>query len=162
MGEPITADNYDDYKDALYIAGSNNTYELKDITHLTDIPQLPNDASTKDYTVLADNGTFTWVEPTASSPLIETTYSALKTLRDNSQLIPGIQYRITDYQCTTTTTSTSSAGHQFDIVVVADSTNKLNENARAVLHSGDTYFANCKLESWQLKYCIDNDTTRFE
>ena len=100
--------------------------------------------------------------PDAVKNLTETTYSALKTLRDNSQLVPGKQYRITDYACTTTTTNTSSAGHAFDIIVVADLSNKLNENARACLHnSGDNYFANSKLEAWQLKYCIDNDTNRF-
>jgi len=38
-----------------------------------------------------------------SNPLmVETTYNELKTLRDNSQLIPGSFYRITDYECTTT------------------------------------------------------------
>ena len=52
---------------------------------------------------------------------------------------------------------TQSAGHRFDVIVTADDVNKLNENARACLHEGDTYFANSKLESWQLKYCLDND-----
>ena len=45
------------------------------------------------------------------------TYSELVSLRDNSQLIPGQQYRITDYTCTTTQENTRSAGHQFDIIV---------------------------------------------
>ena len=89
------------------------------------------------------------------------TYSELKALRDNAQLIPGMQYRITDYQCTTSTVNTSSAGHQFDIIVVADSANTLNETARACLHTGDTYFSYTKFEAWQLKYCLDNDTNRF-
>lgn len=47
------------------------------------------------------------------------------------------------------------------MIVRADATNKLNENAYAALHSGDTYFANSKLESWEIKYCLDNDTNRF-
>lgn len=93
--------------------------------------------------------------------MVEVTYAQLKTLRDNSQLVPGQQYRITDYITTTSQANTQSAGHQFDIIVVADSEDKLNENARAIQHSGDTYFANCKLESWELKYCLDNDTSRF-
>ena len=101
--------------------------------------------------------------PTPITPeyMTEITWSELKALRDNSQLIPGIQYRITDYVTTTVQENTQSAGHQFDIIVVADDVNKLNENARAILHSGDTYFANSKLEAWELKYCLDNDTTRF-
>lgn len=96
-----------------------------------------------------------------ASKMTETTWSALKVLRDGGNLVPGMQYRITDYQCTTTAENTSSAGHQFDIIVVADSASVLNENARAALHAGDTYFTNNKLEAWQLKYCLDNDASRF-
>lgn len=183
------------------------------------------------------------------------TWENLKQLRDNNSLVPGKQYRIIDYECTTTQEYTKSAKHQFDIIVTADSTNVLNENARAGKHdliggnieityiykgddtynitdiyvySGvsiinnidyytwfnsehriyiaclnntpssfndcyiidddqlipiqqyyydniprvvgfddfnfvteDTYFSNSKLESWEIKYCLDNDTDRF-
>jgi len=85
----------------------------------------------------------------------------LVALRDAGLLTPGQQYRITDYVTTTVQENTQSAGHQFDIIVTADDVDKLNENARACLHEGDTYFANSKLEAWQLKYCLDNDTSRF-
>ena len=95
--------------------------------------------------------------------MVELTYSELKTLRDSSCLIPGQQYRITDYITTTTQENTISAGHQFDIIVTADSDNTLNEIARACLHNGDTYFsdAGANLEAWQIWYCLDNDTERF-
>ena len=93
--------------------------------------------------------------------MVNTTYSNLLNLRNNNQLIPGTQYRITDYSTTTSQPDTLSAGHDFDIIVVADSTNKLNENARSVQRVGDTYFDSSKLEAWQLKYSLDNDTTRF-
>lgn len=89
------------------------------------------------------------------------TYSALVTLKTGGNLVPGMQYRITDYTCTTTQTDTQSAGHVFDIIVTADSETELNENARAAHHSGDTYFANCDLDAWELKYCLENDTNRF-
>lgn len=111
-------------------------------------------AKTGDYNDLLN-------QPDIPEPLVETTYSALKTLRDNSQLVPGQQYRITDYQCTTVQADTSSANHQFDIIVTADSANKLNEKARACLHAGDTYFAASKLEAWELWYSLDNDATKF-
>lgn len=88
-------------------------------------------------------------------------WADLVALRDAGELIPGQQYRITDYMTTTTQANTQSAGHQFDIIVTADDVDKLNENARACLHEGDTYFANSKLEAWKLKYCLDNDTSRF-
>ena len=84
--------------------------------------------------------------------MIEISHTDLVTLKDSSQLIPGQQYRIIDYVTTTSETNARSAGHQFDIIVTADSKNKLNENVRAIQHAGDTYFANSKLEAWELKY----------
>ena len=111
---------------------------------------------------------------TASVPMTDTTWSALKALRDGGQLTPGMQYRITDYNTIVTGYYDlamlgaqgylhygESAGHQFDVIVTADSEDTLNENARAALHEGDTYFANSDLAAWQLKYCLDNDATRF-
>lgn len=92
---------------------------------------------------------------------VSITYSELKTLRDGGELITGTLYRITDYECTTVQANTQSAGHQFDIIVRADDESHLNENAYAAHHQGDTYFAHCKLEAWELKYCLDNDTSRF-
>ena len=110
-------------------------------------------------TILSDR---TWtIEEAVVSLFEEITYSALKAKRDAGTLVKGKWYRITDYTCTTIQEDTQSAGHVFDIIVRADSTNVLNENAFAALHSGDTYFANCKLEAWQLKYSLDNDTEKF-
>lgn len=89
------------------------------------------------------------------------TYAELVALRDSSSLVAGMQYRITDYACTTTQENTQSAGHPFDIIVTADSENTLNEEARAIQHEGDTYFADCDLNAWKIWYCLDNDATRF-
>lgn len=89
------------------------------------------------------------------------TYADLKDLHDTSSLIPGMQYRIIDYHCTTTQEFTGSADNQFDIIVTADSSTVLNENARATWHDGDTYFEKCKLNKWELKYCLDNDTSTY-
>ena len=89
------------------------------------------------------------------------TYSELKALRDAGKLVPGMCYRITDFVTTTKTTGTQSAGNQFDIIVQAESAYTLSENARAIRHEGDTYFLRARLEAWQLKYCLDNDTDRF-
>ena len=93
--------------------------------------------------------------------LTEITWSSLKSLADAGTLIPGQYYRITDYTCTTTIVNTKSAGHVFDIIVRADSVNKLNEEAHAIQHTGDSYFTNSNLSAWRLWYCLDNDTTRF-
>ena len=110
----------------------------------------------------AKSGTIALLEDINSTTnLQEITWAELKDLRDNSQLIPGKFYRITDYQCTTIAYDTSSAGHQFDIIVRADSINQLNEQASAIQHTGDTYFTDSKLEAWRLWYCLDNDFSRF-
>ena len=98
---------------------------------------------------------------TKFSNLTKITWSDLVDLRDNSHLIPGMQYRITDYTCTTSQANTRSAGHVFDIIVTADDERTLNEVARAVKHEGDTYFANSDLNAWKVWYCLDNDTNRF-
>jgi hypothetical protein len=97
-----------------------------------------------------------------TQPLIViTTYAELKALRDSGKLVVGQQYRITDYVATTSDPETQSANHPFDIIVTADSANVLNENARAIQHEGDEYFATSNLAAWKLKYCLDNDTERF-
>ena len=93
--------------------------------------------------------------------LVSITWSELKALRDNSQLVAGTWYRITDYTCTTIQENTRSAGHIFDVIVRADSENKLNEEAFAIQHEGDDYFASSNLSAWKLWYSLDNDTTRF-
>lgn len=61
-------------------------------------------------------------------------------MRDNGELVAGAWYRITNYQCTTTQDNTQSAGHVFDILVLALDGKTLSEEARAIQHEGDTYF----------------------
>jgi hypothetical protein len=94
---------------------------------------------------------------------LTTTYAELKQLRDNSQLLPGTWYRITDYETIISGEDVQSAGHPFDILVLATDVNVLSEDAKAVHSERDTegYFAASKLEAWELKYCLDNDTMRF-
>lgn len=89
------------------------------------------------------------------------TYAELRTLKDNNQLLPGQVYRITDFVTTTAQPRTQSANHPFDLIIKAISTNKFSEIASAIIHDGDTYFANSKLEGWVIRYCFDNDTSRF-
>jgi len=115
------------------------------------------------------------------SKCIDITYSALKSLRDNSGLNPGQWYRITDYVTTTAESNTRSAGHRFDVVVLALDESTLCEDAYATKHEypadyipEDTsaadyqekydevhYFDGVPLEAWKISYCLDNDTTKF-
>lgn len=89
------------------------------------------------------------------------TYNELKNLYENSKLVVGAQYRITDYITTTVKENTKSANHQFDIIVEAIAPNVLNEEATACLHDGDEYFKNSSLTSWNIKYSLFNDVNRF-
>ena len=62
-------------------------------------------------------------------------WSDLKAKRDGGLLVPGQQYRITDYVATTNGDMESrSANHPFDIIVTADDEHTLNEHARAIMH----------------------------
>lgn len=72
--------------------------------------------------------------PYSNPSLTKVTWQELKDLRDNNRLIAGSLYRITDYNCTTTQENTKSAGHQFDIVLLALSENKLAEEGWAMMH----------------------------
>ena len=90
---------------------------------------------------------------------VKATYEEMTEMRSQGKLIPGQYYQITDYVTTVNeplNPNARSAGHAFDILVRADSTTVLNEQAWAVRHDGDTYFNDARLEAWELKYRLDN------
>ena len=62
------------------------------------------------------------------------THAELVAMRDAGELIAGRRYRIIDFVTTTSQPDTRSAGHRFDIIVMADSSSTLNENATAIKH----------------------------
>ena len=120
------------------------------------------------YHRVKDNDKFSeWTS--LNSETYKVTHSELLTLQKNNLLTPGVQYRITDYNLildggvksmnyNNIAFTIKSANHPFDIIVEALGKNKLSENAKAIQHEGDTYFNNSNLNSWELKYCITNDT----
>ena len=79
---------------------------------------------------------------------VNVTYQELKTLRDNSQLITGQNYRITDYR--TTAIVNEVADHKFDIIVTALDTNILSENAKVVISEGELGSKISELFSWEM------------
>ena len=94
--------------------------------------------------------------------LIKVTHSELITLINTSKLITGALYQITDYVTTTAQADTVSAGNQFDLIVLAISESAISEDAKAVLHEGDTYFSGrANLAAWEIKYTPFNDTSKF-
>ena len=98
------------------------------------------------------------------SATISLTYGELKALRDSGKMVPGQYYRIIDYVTVmsenivepisgqTLYTHMKSAGHPFDIIVMATSESEISQNASAMHHEGDEYFANSELGAWQIRY----------
>ncbi len=142
---------------------------VDDVVEYEDLAHFPAEGEAgKIYIALDTGSTYRWggteyvqIGGSSATPMVSITWSELKALRDAGELLPGQQYRITDYTFTTTDTDTSSAGHVFDIIVTAEDESHLEEEAFATHHAGDTYFANNKLEAWRLWYSLDNDTNRF-
>lgn len=122
---------------------------------------LPNTAGTVAVENVKDGLDALYKKITNASPMTEITYANLVTAKTNGTLNPGSWYRITDYATTTTQADTQSANHPFDVIVLATSTNTLSEEARAIQHSGDTYFANSNLNAWKIWYCLENDNVKY-
>lgn len=106
----------------------------------------------------------------------QVTYSELLNLRNNSALIPGAKYRMIDFDTEDGREDSfvgcsgikdlpafRSAHHHFDLLLTALSENEFDANVKA-LHSvrdAEGYFANVDLSTWELKYNIDNDRSKF-
>ena len=101
---------------------------------------------------------FKSLDPKFVSQMIDVNYDYLKWLKDNNRLIPGMQYRITDYDTITVQENTRSTYHPFDIIVTANSENSLNCKARAIHSDRDTesYFVDNDLSKWELWYDLDD------
>lgn len=99
-----------------------------------------------------------------SGLMTEILYDDLVKLRDSGELIPGMQYRIIDYETTSTAYDTSVAGHFFDIIVTANSNSCLSEKARADHSKRDEegYFNSSNISAWEIWYDINNDVNRFD
>lgn len=113
--------------------------------------------------VIGDNKSLRILNIEGAQNLIKTTWEELKALRDDSNLMIGAFYRITDYDCILNPSSSwvISAHNVYDVIILATSDHTLTEEALAIRREGDVYFANANLEAWSLKYCLDNNQTRF-
>jgi hypothetical protein len=75
----------------------------------------------------------------------------------------GTWYRITDYSTVILFKGASSVNIKIDILILATSSNTLNENVYFVKHEkDDLYLLGANVQAWKGKYCIDNDTDRFD
>ena len=90
------------------------------------------------------------------------TVDSLRQKKSLGQLVPGKQYRITDYYATVDTSLPIwSRQERFDLIVTANSNNVLNAKARAIQHSAQDYFRYSQLEKWQVWYDIDGNNTTY-
>lgn len=121
-----------------------------------------------------DEDTYSVTTYDITDKAISTTYEAIKGMRDEGNLVKGATYRMTDYVTKINGTydlSTvgasgyvhvaKSAEHPFDLLLYAIDESHLSEIAKATWHDGDSYFADAKVNAWDIRYCLDNDTTRF-
>ena len=147
---------------------SNLNEQIPTIANKQDVLVAGENIKTINGETLLGSGDIS-IDTTFLTPI---SYTELVELRNNNNLISGMWYRITDYNTVVTSNglvimghvaeSASAAGHQFDIIVLATSTNTLSEEARAIQHEGDDYFNDSNLDAWKIWYCLDNDTTRFD
>ena len=99
---------------------------------------------------------------------VSVTYEELLLLTNESALVPGMFYRITDYECKVNSDKLPIrvVSHPYDIIVLALTSDELSETAFACLHEGDNYYSRsdsvADLSRWELKYSLYNDPDRFE
>lgn len=97
------------------------------------------------------------------------TYNELVNLKNKGYLVPGAQYRITDFDTYDFSTvpeyilTFKSAYHHFDLLLTAISNNELDSNAKALHSSRDTenYFEDVDLSKWEIKYDIENNSSKY-
>ena len=151
-----------------YLHTNNSTGDVEWASAPTELPSV---SGTDEGKVLTVNNSGVWG---ASAKQIPITYADLVALRNAGKLDKGATYRMTDFVTKINGTYdlsaigasgyvhvAKSAEHPFDLILYAVDESHLSEIARAALHSGDTYFANANIDAWDIRYCIDNDTTRF-
>lgn len=164
----ITGDNVADNlntEDASQVLSAKQGFVLDN----TKVGAVERDAETGDYVFYSNSGKSRSVQNEryeigrikTTETAIPITYAELVSLRNMGGLGVGIFYRITDYETTTSQSSTQSAKHPFDIIVQALDSNTLSENVQAIQREGDSYFAKANLNAWRLKYSLDNDKNRF-
>ena len=153
------------------------TAEIKDSN--ATLALTPKNGAAITLTITVANADKTGYGTITSSILVKATqvepiaYEDLLTLKTNNNLVEGQQYRINDFVTTTNgkvagtssgagVVAGKSAGHPFDIVVTATSSNTLSEDATVKPRAGESYFDGCNLAAWQIKYCLENDTVHYE
>lgn len=154
-GEYTITNNVAEHAAGQYNISTSSTNKSK-ATHFS-IGIGTSDTNRKNAFEVKQNGDIYAYDYKLATGCINVTHEELVNLRTNKKLIPGQQYRITDYQTVSNKKDTIADGRRFDIIVVADDESTLNENARAIHHEGCNDFEGENLAAWELKYTLTND-----
>ena len=116
-----------------------------------------------DKQYLSGLGTWEDIPDLTYTPIKECVWEELLQQKTDSCLERGTWYRITDYSTVVLFKGASSVNIKVDILIFATSSNTLNENVYFVKHDEDAlYLIGANVQAWKGKYCIDNDTDRFD
>ena len=150
------------------VSGANDKY----VVHTHDIyDEILEDNQSNINRTFKTN--FDTINKTTIKAIHSYSYAELKSLHDNSKLVPGQYYRMNDfttminesYTPNGTNISIHSANHYFDLILLAVDINKFSNIVTARLSSTNqdsaTYFNNINISSWIIWYDINNDTTKY-
>ena len=108
------------------------------------------------YTYIKEPVGNKWV--VANRPkIVNITYKALVEASSTNSLVPGQQYRITDYTTITVQPNTHSTSRAFDLIVTATDSKTLDPKAKVALSARNTYFNNSNVSMWQVWYDLHGD-----
>lgn len=121
----------------------------------------PFTGNTKQY--LSGNGSWQDVPEFERTLVIPCTRQDLLYKKYYNELVEGAWYRIIDYSTIVLSEGVSSVDIKVDILILATSSNSLNENVYFVKkQEDDLYLIGSNVQAWKGKYCIENNTDRFD
>lgn len=96
--------------------------------------------------------------------VIEISYDELLLLYGKGKLIPGMRYRIINYETVTDQPDIVTANHRFDLIVLASSVNTLFPVAAAAIPLDDHYWEerHADLSKWLVWYDIVNNSEKYK
>lgn len=139
------ADQLKQFVTQVYVINLNQFYLLVDNTKINGSVFLP-----EAWKLIESSGSSSEL----SNLILPLTWEELITLKNNSELIPGVIYKITDYEFISPNARLTASDKHVDILIKATSTNTLDENVSFYSEDFDT-------SGWSGKYTID-DVDKFD
>ena len=137
------ADQLKQFVTQVYVINLNQFYLLVDNTKINGSVFLP-----EAWKLIESSGSG------LTNLILSLTWEELITLKNASELIPGVTYKITDYKFISSNTRLTASSKHIDILVKATSTNTLDENV-------SFYSEDFNTSGWSGKYTID-DVDKFD